>query len=410
MADLGLPVPETADLDDLMCAEAVDRPSDFYRRMRDVHPVYWNKRWNGWVVTGYAEVLTGFRDHSRLSSDRFAGPFGKDLKTSSDLFSVLSKFFVWKDPPEHTHMRGLVQKAFTPRSIERLRPRIRQLTRSLIPGLRDEPSADFLARFAFTLPLAVIAEYLGVPAEEREVVRNCSQELAAVIFGQRNDPARMSNGERAMHDLVELIRPLVQRRRRDPREDLITGMIHAAGRTEPRSDNDIVAHVIAVLFAGHETTTNLLANGIVAFDQFPGQWRLLGEHPQLARTAPDEILRFDCPVRAQARWAKHPLDLGGRRIAQGDRVLLVQYGANRDPAFFEHPDHVDITRSPNRHLAFGHGIHTCLGAALARVEAEIAFEELARTFPEYTVDHELHYQPTVTSRSLSRLHVTFHEA
>lgn len=401
---------DPVDLDDLLCAEAVDRPADFYARLRDVHPVYWNKRWNGWIVTGYSEVLAGFRDHAGLSSDRFAGPFGRGVQ-GGELLAFLSKFFVWKDPPEHTRMRELVHKAFTPRSVELLRPRVHQLVRSLMADLTDQPGVDFLRHFAFSLPITVIAEYLGVPVDTREEIRGWSEDLAAVIFVRGDDPRRTAKAQRAMGHLAALIRPLVQQRRRDPQEDLITSMVRIADRTRSVSDEELIANVVALIFAGHETTMNLLANGIVAFNQFPGQWQLLRKRPALAGMAADEVLRYDCPVRAQARWVAYPHELGGQALDYGDRVLLVQYAANRDPSHYSRPDELDITRTPNRHMGFGHGIHTCLGASLARMEAEIAFAELARTFPHFTVDdHELRYEPTVVSRSLTQLHVTFHES
>ncbi|WP_214104855.1 cytochrome P450 [Acrocarpospora catenulata] len=403
------------DLDDLLSPEAIDRPFQYYRRLRETRSVYWNKRWNGWIVTGYPEVVEGFRSHTKLSSDRFSGPFGEDLSEASSqyqqLFRLLSKIFVWKDPPYHTRMRKLVNKAFTPRSVEVLRPRIQELVSSLIEPIRGQQEVDFFARFAFTLPVVVIAEYLGVPAEARESVRKWSEDLGAVIFVRGNDTDRMRKGEQAMHDLAEFLKPIIAERRRDPREDLISGMVQAADGGDAFTDDEVVANAILMVFAGHETTMNLLANGMVAFDEFPDQWARLRADPTLARSAVDEVLRFDGPIRAQARWAKEPLELAGQRIEVGDRVLLVQHAANRDPAGFTDPERLDIARRPNKHTAFGQGIHTCLGAPLARLEAEEAFRGLSQAFPRYTIhEQELHYAPTVVSRSLTQLHVTFYES
>ena len=405
---------DTRDLDNLLSRDAIDRPFHFYGQLRAESPVCWNPRWNGWIVTGYPETIEAYRNHTSLSSDRFAGPFGEDLSSASSdyhkLFDFLSKFFVWKDQPYHTRVRSLVNKAFTPRSVEELRPRVRELVQMLVDGVRGKDRVDFLAQFAFTLPVVVIAEYLGVPPEARNEVRKWSDDLGAVIFVRGDDDDRMRKGDAAMNSLVEFFRPLVAARREHPEDDLLSGMVQAAGRGDFLSDDEVIANAILMVFAGHETTMNLLANGIVAFDQFPDQWELLRADPSLGRTAADEVLRYDGPIRAMARWATEDLELGGYEIAKGDRVLLVQHAANHDPRAFDAPDRLDITRKPNKHLMFGQGIHTCLGAPLARMEAEEAFVALAGAFPRFTVqEEELRYNPTVVSRSLTSLHVTFHD-
>jgi cytochrome P450 len=188
-------------------------------------------------------------------------------------------------------------------------------------------------------------------------------------------------------------------------------MVQAVDSGDFLSDDEVIANAILMVFAGHETTMNLLANGMVAFDKFPEQWARLRADPSLARTAADEVLRYDGPIRAMARWAVEPLEIGGHKIGKGDRVLLVQHAANRDPAGFADPERLDIARRPNKHAAFGQGIHTCLGAPLARMEAEEAFRGLSRRFPRFTIhEQELRYNATVVSRSLASLHVTFHES
>lgn len=403
-----------ADLDDLLSDEAVDHPERFYARLRAVDPVYWNQRWNGWILTGYDEVADGFRNHRALSSDRFAGPFGEELSAVSSgyhqLFGFLSKFFVWKDQPYHTRVRSLVNKAFTPRSVEALRPRVRELVQILTEPLRGATGADFLAGFAFTLPVIVIGEYLGVPEEGRENLRQWAESLGAVIFVSGRDEDRMRKGEEAMGQLAGFLRPVIAARRADPRDDLLSGLVQAQDRGDFLSEDELIANVILMVFAGHETTMNLLANGVVAFSRFPDQWARLRDDPSLAVTAAEEILRYDGPIRAMARWAREQVRLRGHEIAAGDRVLLVQHAANRDPARFTDPDAVDISRWPNRHTTFGQGIHTCLGAPLARLEAQEAFTALAAAFPRIDVaEPALHYVPNIVSRSLQSLHVTFRE-
>jgi cytochrome P450 len=403
-----------ADLDDLLSDEAVNHPEAFYARLRAVDPVYWNQRWNGWILTGYDDVADGFRDHRSLSSDRFAGPFGEELSAVSSnyqqLFGFLSKFFVWKDQPYHTRVRSLVNKAFTPRSVEVLRPRVARLVQDLIEPLRGASPADFLAGFAFTLPVVVIGDYLGVPEEGRDSLRRWADALGAVIFVSGNDEDRLRKGEEAMGQLAEFLRPVIRDRRAQPRDDLLSGMVQAQDRGDFLSEDEVIANAILMVFAGHETTMNLLANGIVAFSRFPKQWAMLRDEPSLAATATEEILRYDGPIRAMARWAPEPMRIGGHDIAAGDRVLLVQSAANHDPAQFSDPGSVDITRWPNRHTTFGQGIHTCLGAPLARLEAQEAFGALASAFPRFDIAEDtLRYVPNIVSRSLRSLHVTFLE-
>jgi cytochrome P450 len=403
------------DLDDLLSDAAIKTPADYYGSVRAVDPVYWNKRWNGWILTGYPEVVAAYRDHARLSSDRFAGPFGEDLSAASskyqNLFGFLSKFFVWKDQPYHTRVRSLVNKAFTPRSVEVIRPQVRELVQSLVTPMIGAGEVDFIARFAFTLPVIVIAEYLGVPEEGRERMRQWAEDLGAVIFVSGRDEDRMAKGEAAMTELVDFLRPIVRDKRTNPQNDLLTGMVQAEERGDFLSEDEVIANAVLMVFAGHETTMNLLANSMVAFSRFPAEWQRLREDPSLAPSATEEVLRYDGPIRAMARWAKEPFELGGHQIAQGDRVLLVQYAANHDPAGFADPEKFDITRSPNRQLTFGQGIHTCLGAPLARLEAQEAFKALTAEFPRFDISEtELEYVPTVISRSLQQLHITFHSS
>jgi cytochrome P450 len=402
----------SAELDDLLSDEAVNRPTAFYGRLRAHDPVYWNERWNGWILTGYDDVVEGFRNHQRLSSDRFAGPFGQDLSAASSgydqLMRFLSRFFVWKDQPYHTRVRGLVNKAFTPRSVEVLRPRVRELIAELLEPLRAGNEVDFLGGFAFTLPVIVIGEYLGVPEDGSDDLRRWAEALGAVIFVSGNDEDRLRRGEEAMGQLADFLRPVIAARRTQPREDLLSGMLQAAEGGDVLSEDEVIANVILMVFAGHETTMNLLANGIVAFGRHPDQWAALRADPSLAATATEEILRYDGPIRAMARWAREPVRVRDREIGAGQRVLLVQQAANHDPAHFADPGRLDITRWPNRHTTFGQGIHTCLGAPLARLEAQEAFGALAAEFAGLEItEPELRYVPNIVSRSLQGLHARF---
>jgi cytochrome P450 len=413
MATLAVDEAAAPDLDDLLSEQAVNDPDAFYRRLRDDAPVRWNGRWRGWIVTSYADVVGGFRDHRRLSSARFEGSFAKDMDESRsryrELIDFMSKWMFSNDRPYHTHLRSLVNTAFTPKSVDLLRPRVRELVRSLAEPLAGRES-NFMSEFAFTLPVVVIAEYLGIPAGASQDMRSLSEDLGALIFVQGSAEDRFANGERAMNGLVEIVRPVVRARRAEPRDDLISAMVHAQVDGQSFTEEEVVSNAVLMMFAGHETTMNLLANGIVAFDRNPGQWRLLRSDPAgHARTAAEEVLRLDGPIKALARWARQDLDLGGVRIRANDRVLLVQHAANHDPAVFGEPDRFDITRWPNKHVAFGSGIHTCLGAPLSRLEAQEAFAHLAERFSSIEVlTPRIRYVPNLVSRGPIEVNVRCH--
>lgn len=305
----------------------------------------------------------------------------------------------------------MVNKAFTPKSVEALRPRVRGLVRELVEPLRGRDSVDFLSEFAFTLPVVVIAEFLGVPAEARFEVRDWSNDLGGVVFNSGNDSERLEKGEAAMRKLVDFLTPIVRERTRNPQDDLISRLCAAEENGKRLAEEDVIANTVLMVFAGHETTMNLLGNGMVAFDAFPEEWGRLRADPSLTKSATEEILRFDGPIKGLGRWAKEPVEFFGREIRKGERLLLVQHAGNRDPAAFDEPDRLDIARSPNRHAAFGQGVHTCLGAPLARLEVQEALSHLATQFAGVEVlNDRVRYNPTVVARSLKGLNLRFRDA
>lgn len=401
------------DINDLLGDEAINHPEVYYRRLREISPVLWNPRWNGWVVTSHEAVLAGFRDAARLSSDRFSGPFGAELRgaatQSEQLMGFLTKFFVWKDAPYHTRARALVNRVFAPVTLEAIRPRVQELVRELAEPLRGGQPVDFLATFAFTLPVVVISEFLGIGPESRENVRKWSEDLGAIIFVGGDPDTKYRKAEAAMRNLADLFRPLVRARMESPTDDVLSALARPDANGDRLSEEEIIANAALMIFAGHETTMNLLCNGLVAFSKFPDQWELLRKDSELAAKATEEMLRYDGPIRGLGRWAKESFEFQGQKIAEGDRVFLIQHAANRDPAAFPDPDRFDITRWPNRHAAFGQGIHTCLGAPLARLEVTEALNCLASMFSSIeVVTPELKYNRTMVSRSLRALDLRFH--
>lgn len=408
------------ELDDLYGELATNDPATFYRRLREHDPIYFNKRWGGWILTKYEDVAAAYRDHARLSSNRMAGPWGskndrpKGGGDVSPIFHYIGGFFAWMDPPDHTRFRTLLQATFTPGSVEKLRPRIIQLVDELVLDLpRDEPF-DFVDRFAFHLPVIVISEYLGTPPEDRYLVKKWSDDLSHTIFvGQSELSAadRSNLGEEAVRNFAAYFQEVIDARRADPRDDLISRMVLVEENGDRLTDDEIISQCILMLFAGHETTANLLANGMVAFNDHPEQWQHLRSDLDLSRPAVEEMLRYDGPIGAQGRWAKTSFDFKGRQIEENSRLMLVQWAANRDPEMLERPDEFDITRKRIRHLGFGHGIHTCLGSPLARIEVQESLRHLASRFSSVEVaTSPVRYKPTLTSRSLVALDVVLRPA
>jgi cytochrome P450 len=404
------------EMDDFLGEPATNDSANFYRQMREQDPVYFNPRWGGWVLTSYDDVARGFRDYERLSSNRMAGPWGKEsMRTGGDgsvsqLFYYIGNFFAWMDPPDHTRFRRLLQETFTPRSVEEIRPRVVQLVSDLIEALPENEPFDFVDRFSFHLPVIVISEYLGTPADAREEVRIWSDDLSHAIFVRAEDgvPTKDRNamGERAIANFADFFQSVINERRASPRDDLISRMTQVNDGGDALTDDEIISQCILMLFAGHETTANLLANGIAAFHSNPSQWQRLRDQPELARSATEEMLRFDGPIAAQGRWARTSFEIRDKTIKENDRVLLVQYAANHDPEAFEHPERFDISRTPNRHLGFGHGIHTCLGSPLARIETQESLKQLSERYRAVeVVTDPVRYKATLNSRSLEALQV-----
>lgn len=400
--------------DDLLSDEAINRPFAFYATLREHDPVHYNSQWGGWVITRYHDVDHAFRNSDDFSVNRLAGPWGQneelnEVSSRAKLLKILSKWMVFNDPPDHKRLRGLVGRAFTPKRIEQLRPQAQDLVKRLVAEIpRGEPM-DFLGDFAFHLPAIIIADYLGIPAEERDLVKKWSNDLAGVIFVRGEDSDRSTRAETAVAEMIDYLKPILADRRKSPKEDLLSAMATTTDSADAGAEFELIANIILLVFAGHETTMNTLANGIVAFSRQPDQWSRLRTEPGLERLATEEVLRYEGPIRAQARWAKNTVEIRGKRIEAGSRVLLAVMSANHDPAVFADPDRLVIDRSPNPHLAFGAGSHACLGSPLARVELQETFKELATNFHGVEVlSDPLVYNRTIVSRSLHELQVKLH--
>jgi cytochrome P450 len=359
---------------DLLAPEVVAHPHPAFARLREEDPVHWSERHRAWVLTRYDDVTSLFRD-LRLSSDR-ASPLARPDEdgggVDDPVVSVLSHWMVFRDPPDHTRVRRGLRPAFTPPAIEALRPMVERVVDELLDGLPEE--LDFLAEFAVPLPAIVIAELLGIPREDHDRFRAWSESLATLVFAS-GLPDRHRRGREALTALATYLGEQLAHRRAQPADDLLgtLAVLQAAGEL---TAEEATANAVLLLFAGHETTTGLLANGLAALLAHPEQLEQLRVERSLMPSAVEELLRYEGPSKLMPRWAVQEVEVRGRRIASGDLVYLVQSAANRDPSRFAEPDRLDIARDPNPHLGFGYGLHYCLGAPLARLETAIALSRL----------------------------------
>ena len=390
--------------------EVHEDPYPLYHRLRAEDPVH-RSPLGFWVLTRHADVLALLRD-PRLSRDPRRSQRVEQLRASAELDELLaaeeaapSMLFV--DPPDHTRLRTLVNKAFTPVAVERLRPRVEAIVAELLDRVAGAGAMDVVEDLAYPLPVTVICELFGVPEADRDRFRAWSRGLVHLL-----DPLVAEDAlERALRARLALrgyLRELIADRRAHPAGDLLTALIAAEDEGHQLSEAELVSMCVLLLVAGHETTVNLIANGLLALVRDPGARARLQADPTLAGTAVEELLRYDSPVQFTSRHALEDLDIGGRHIHAGETVVAVLGAANRDPAQFPDPDRLDIARADNRHVAFGMGIHFCLGAPLARVEGQIAINTLVRRLPKLALATERpEHRQSLTLRGLKALTVAF---
>jgi cytochrome P450 len=364
-------------------------PYPYYRRLRETAPHYRSPLLGVTVLTRYDDVLSVLRDPRfsvRRSESRVfkkMNPFGE---LSPEFQSMIERNLLMLDPPDHTRLRGLVAKAFTPRVVERLRPRIEALVEELLDRVAANGEMELVRDFAEPLPVIVIAELLGLPREDRADFKRWADELAVLV-----DPVAIVGGFRrvqeAFDELCAYLRATFAARRAAPRDDLIIALVAAEERGDALTESELISTLILILGAGHETTTNLLGNAVLALLRHPGERKRLQDDPSLGESAVEEFLRYDSPVQGTDRMAKEDLRLGDALVRKGEFAVLLIGAANRDPARFALPDRLDLGRCDNPHLAFGQGLHFCLGATLARLEAQIAIAALLRRFPDFDGEH-----------------------
>jgi cytochrome P450 len=372
---------------------ALADPYPMYRALLRDNPVSWQSVMESWVFTRYADV-DRILTHPATSADRARARtrFSEMIEEQQRQFGRFSRAptMLTSDPPEHTRLRRLVSKAFTPRAVENLRPRIQQI----VDGLLDEAEErggqmDLVTALGYPLPVIVIAELLGVPPEDRAKFKHWSDEVVATLGGPFTPPDVIERARLAMDGLDEYLTPIFHDRRANPRDDLISALVAAEEQGQVLSEDEIFTTTILLLIAGNETTTHLIDNGVYALLSNPEQVELLRNDPSLMPSAIEELLRFIGPVQATARVLKEDVVIGGQEVKEGQIAMTVLGAANHDPAKWgEDADELDVTRNPLDHVAFGDGIHFCLGAPLARAEAQIAIGSLVRRFPKLSLETE----------------------
>lgn len=362
------------------------------------------------VLTRYEQILPILRD-TRWSSDPSRMSAGRAERRSEriPLFGGDGpKIMLLADPPDHTRLRRLANRAFTPRAVQALRPRIVEIFETLVGrAVADgQETFDFMTAVAQPLPVLVICELLGVPAEDHAQFHPWSSAIARMI-DPVVDPTALEAALPAVLGFVSYFSDLAEQRRQDPRDDLLSSLLEAGADGESLTVPELFAMVILLFIAGHETTTNLLGNGLLALLRHPDQRRLLAARPDLAGPAVEELLRYDSPVQLTARTATEDLEVGGVRVPKGEGVMCVLAAANRDPAFVERPDQLVLERGRPTHLSFSNGIHHCLGAPLARLEAQVVLPAMLGRFPELELaDQALRYRDHFILRGLSALTVS----
>jgi cytochrome P450 len=387
-------------------------PYPTYRRLLAEDPVH-RTPFGMLALSRYRDCAAILRD-PRTSSDASNSNMYKAFMAGRDpeeVFGALAGMrpFLFMDPPDHTRLRGLVQKAFTPKTVENLRPRIQELVDDLMAPVMERGSMEVIEDLAYPLPVRVITEMLGVPLEDHDTFKGWSRELAGALDPDFATPdAVAQRRERAASAFVDYFQALIAERRRDPQDDLLTALITAEDEGHKLSEKELLSTLILLLVAGHETTVNLIANGVLTLCRNPDQLRRLRQDPSLVRTAVEEVLRFDPPVQFTARVALEDIDIDGTTLGKGDQAIVLVAAANRDPEQFDHPDMFDVGRQDNRHLSFGLGAHFCLGAPLARVEGQLALGAVATRLDDLALAvDQPEYKTNIVLRGLASLPVAY---
>jgi cytochrome P450 len=387
-------------------------PFPVFARLRRQDPVHWSDIVGGWVLTRYADVVATLRDPG-LSSDRitplFDGLQPEQRPAMEQLVTSLRSWAVFSNPPQHTRLRNLFNKAFTSRAVEGLRAGIERIVHDLFQPALRRGQIDLIGEFAYPLPALVICKMIGLPLSDIDNIKIWSGAIEPFL-GLATKPQHVYDDAR--HNVAEMtdhFRTIVNGHRQRPRQDILSGLIAASDGGDHLTEDELIATCMMLVFAAHTTTTHLIGNGMVALLRHPDALASLATDPspEEVSRAVEEILRYDGPVQVARRVVREPIEIGGRRLASGDLVFPMLNAANRDPEQFAEPDRFDIMRSENRHIAFGFGAHFCPGAPLARMEAQIAFTEILRAIDEIRLAGPIEWIESFGFRGVKALRLEF---
>ena len=402
---------------DLNSAEFLRNPYPIYDELQANDPIHWSAANGYWLITRYADIVSQVQN-DQLSSNRIGAHWSRMPIEAKEhfrpFFTALGSWMLMIDPPDHTRLRGLVNKAFTPGVVENMRRRVQKLVDDMLASVQAQGRMDVMTDLANSLPATVIAEMLGVPGTDQQQFKAWSDDISMGLGGFES--ARTKEELFALYDLGQksflalssYFREKVAELRAHPRENLLSALIQAEEQGDRLSEDELFANCVLLMLAGHETTTNLIGNGVLALLRHPDQKEKLARNPDTIVSAVEELLRYDSPVQKMGRIALEDILIAGKEIKQGDLVCLSFAAANRDREQFAAPVQLDIGRKPNRHLAFGHGLHYCVGAVLARLEAQIAINTILSRLPGLRLESEdLEWNRNFTLRGLKSLPIAF---
>ncbi len=395
---------------DLMCPAAIADPQGYFAELRATQPVYWDTRYRSWIITSYKHAAIALRD-DRFSPNRIEPYIHKKLSGPEtdplvrQAFEVLSGWMVFKEEPAHMRLRRLCSMAFTPQSVANLRQRVETLCDELLDAIPAQGEFDLIEKVAAPIPSIVIAEMLGVPVKDRPDFERWAAEVAPLVSTGLDDPSRYGSVARGMDSLVKYFSGLIARYRAEPADNLITALVRAHDDDDGAlSEAELMATLTLMLFGGHETTANFIANSIVALLRNPSQLKLMREDRVDIKNALEEFMRYDGPGKTVVRVAREDFEFEGQRIRAGQRIFVILSVVNRDPEAFEAPDELRLERPNIRHLGFGFGSHFCLGAPLARLETGIAVPRIVKKFPRLRLSPDpLQWLPFLGTRGLREL-------
>lgn len=373
--------------------EVMSNPFPVYARLRDEEPVHWSPTLKSWIITRYSDVrdmlLSDALSVNRLVQFYAALP-PKEAALLKDIIHYLNLWLAFRDPPDHTRLRRIMRHAFTTKAIEDMRPKIDDITHILLDRLdaKGTKEVDLIREFALQLPAFVIMDLLDIPRDMLDAFKEWSDDMAVFIGGARNSGDKYERAARGCQKMSAYFRELVAERSRNPKPGFLMDLINARDEGDKLSDDELVATCILILFAGHETTTNLIGNATLHLLSHPEQLAQLRANPDLIDSAIEEVMRYDGPTNALVRVVAEDHELHGKMLREGERVFVMVNSANRDPRQFDNPEIFDIARKQNRHLTFGQGIHLCLGSKLAREEGRVAVQALLNRFPDMALDPE----------------------